>query len=378
MCADVASKKIQHLLTKRAYCLAAGVAPPAIVEEQAALSLPEMPSVVDVCMQGDDEGAEHDNGVDGDSEEHAVGHALSPLQLRPTATAASPLSAASAHRFQVQVIVDAWIFAQHLAPGTSLKQACELCLNLVLTDEARAQVQASLASGRIVLPGREILRQFNFKLDRLLILWERHLLAVNTSYRYLQADSSPQLGWNFFALIEYRLSWPKVTPLKQQVFLDMREAFSTRHLPLTALGYGRSAVADKAAATTHVLLLESGGQSLFNKLRCEVRGWSSDRGVERHVVDGPCLNPAQLSLWEEKVEELGRKTFALNDASGCMLYMFPYAIYMPDMLHQLFGALEEAIVKNEEWKVVLDSRWVFCGPISFAWRQRPHRGRSNT
>jgi len=134
--------------------------------------------------------------------------------------------------------------------------------------------------------------------------------------------------------------------------LDLACCYSVRHMPLTALGYGRSAAADKSASTCHILLLESGCPAVFEQIRREVRGWTSDRDVERLVVDGPCLHPSSLAEWEAKVADLHHKGFALNDIQGCSLYLFPFAMYQPDMLHQMFGALENSVCKNAAWSQI--------------------------
>ena len=88
------------------------------------------------------------------------------------------------------------------------------------------------------------------------------------------------------------------------------------------------------------------------QVRGEVRGWVSYRGVERFVVDGPCVHISELSRFREVVARLeGGGRIALGSEDTVWSFIFPNALYMADTVHDTFGALQVACESAPWWQV---------------------------
>ena len=87
----------------------------------------------------------------------------------------------------------------------SLRDVIKLAVQLALPEDDARAVAAAIDDGSLRVPGREVLRQAGLKLDLLMLAWERLRTKRDGAHRYLLADSSPQKGWNFYALVEQRV-----------------------------------------------------------------------------------------------------------------------------------------------------------------------------
>lgn len=149
-----------------------------------------------------------------------------------------------------------------------------MSIRLTLPVGAAAEITEAIRLKKLSLPGRELLRQVTYKMDLLLMLWEREQASSNDACRFMLADSSPQHGFNYFALIEDSFSWPAGCSDEDLVRLDLQACFKTRNLPLSTMGYGASKVEYKLAATIHIKCLETGTVASFQKVRREYYRWS--------------------------------------------------------------------------------------------------------
>lgn len=183
-----------------------------------------------------------------------------------------------------------------------------------------------------------------------LIKWEREQVQTEDAARWLLADSSPQHGFNYYAMIEDRVSWLAGVDAKGLVRLDPRAAFTTRCLPLCALGYGGASIAYKLVATIHVCCFETGSVRSFHKTRRKVFGWTSDMGVEMYVADGPCILLQDLATFEDLAARVEARQLDCADPGGADAFLFPKAIFVGDFLHQVFGCLDEVVQSLPMWQ----------------------------
>lgn len=102
----------------------------------------------------------------------------------------------------------------------------------------------------------------------------------------------------------------------------------------------------------HILCLETGAVKMLHKARREVYGWTSDMGVEMHVADGPCILLQDLSTFEDLVKQTQSRKIDCNDSHGGDAFLFPNAIFVGDLLHQLFGFLEDVVQNLPVWKTL--------------------------
>jgi hypothetical protein len=204
-----------------------------------------------------------------------------------------------------------------------LCDAVGLAAQVILPMADGKLVDATLHDGlRAPLPGREILRLGRVKMDMALMLYQRVLTAERCHARFLYGDSSPQFQWNFYALREDRIRLP-TDPASPLRVTSISAAFEMRVLPVTVIGYGHGGLAKKAYNTWHSQSLEC--TPLFDKVRLEVRGWTSDQGTERAIADAPYCE-GDLSAVLERVQA---GEINLNDGEGCEAFMYPLCLYMP-------------------------------------------------
>ena len=230
---------------------------------------------------------------------------------------------------------------------TSITDVVRMAWKCSLRPEFVADLEADLQSGMIEIPQRTVLANATIKLDILMSVYERTLLQSHVSDRYLLADASELKGVNYFIMREDTFKYAESTSVEDRLASDLQSAFSTRHLPLSTTGLGAGTEMHKGSNLCHAMVLESGSPKAFMKKRSEVRAFCSDQGVESKLADCSCaLSPTiSAAQWEAMLEEARRASLSSAPSS----YLLPLAIYIPDCLHVLFGALEHSVTKTEEW-----------------------------
>jgi hypothetical protein len=167
----------------------------------------------------------------------------------------------------------------------------------------------------------------------------------------LMSDSSPQFGWNILSIREDTV---RVLPLP-----DMLASLSVeRHtLPGNVLGYGNAGTAKKAFNVVHAQMLEAGGWDAFERVRWQVRVWTSDRGTERHVADCPLPTGASAPApndQEERMRDLVARirvgTAEAADQEGIGGFLYPRCLYMQGHLHTLYRPLQNSFEGLDAWK----------------------------
>ena len=147
------------------------------------------------------------------------------------------------------------------------------------------------------------------------------------------ADSSPQLGYNFFCMREERIRIPRSE--LNFVFkhgYDLSGAFESRLCPASVLGHKNASLAKKSINSSNVYLMESDTEPDFHEKRCEVRGGLSDQGTEKGLGDDTILALRRFADYAHENPDT--------------LFMYPLCLMFPGMLHVLYNALQEAILSE--------------------------------
>lgn len=130
-----------------------------------------------------------------------------PLLENKFALERSEARGAIPYQFEPEVLLKAWQLTRLLkSSNTSVKKVVSLALGLVLDHETADRHQRAIADGSLKIPGRTVLLECGLRLNTLYSLFQRELLRVQDSCRYLSGDASPQGGFNYYAVIEDRRS----------------------------------------------------------------------------------------------------------------------------------------------------------------------------
>ena len=143
---------------------------------------------------------------------------------------------------------------------------------------------------------------------------------------YMMCDGSPSSGF-------------EALPILETITVGSRElaCTSTRKLPVTYLGFGHMALADKVFGILWAIFLESGPDATLIRFRLErVRGWCTDQGVERGVADVEDLLPEFFAAIGSPVQ-VEKKRF-----------LFPRALWVPGW-HHMFDGVCKAVLGGLSW-----------------------------
>ena len=118
------------------------------------------------------------------------------------------------------------------------------------------------------------MRAARLRLDIMSVIYQqKHFLRFDTIFFYL-ADSSPQLGRNFFAIIEDSFTIPSraCLNLMQRVKLEMQHVWDERIWALATLGLGKAGAVNKMIRFVNNMQMhsETDEDSLIRILGCIV------------------------------------------------------------------------------------------------------------
>ena len=228
------------------------------------------------------------------------------------------------HTFTPEAIVACLKFASHLKPSVDLRDVLEDALEVMFGPNCKFVQSIRDPTWRV--PGMHLLRASRVRLDLMAILYERQQQQKFKHLRYLLIDSSPQLGFNFLCIREDRINIPKdvAADIHKRADFDINSGFETRIAPLSTLGVGNSGLVKKGINTINVYLMETESADDFHRVRCEVKGTTSDQGTEIGIGDDPvCIIDA----------------FSNFDPGSSQSYMYPNSLQMVGHLHLFFNAL---------------------------------------
>lgn len=122
----------------------------------------------------------------------------------------------------------------------------------------------------------------------------------------------------------------------------------SRVLTTTTLAMGGATQYHMLGEFLHSILMDTGlDAASVSKYRDSVRAITSDRGVERLLVDAPNIISIDRDALRPRLDTLPASECDLAKYSGS--YLFPNAVGFPDMLHTLFGVLERVLVHAPGW-----------------------------
>jgi len=162
------------IIAPASYCLAMGVETPASTLEAVGAAAPESEVVADV-------------GV---------------LRLRQTT---QPRGRGGQFSFNPDVLLRAWLLLSSVrSSGLSLKATILRAMRLAIEPEQFAAIQRMIDSGELWLPGLTCMEAVEYKVNLIDLHFQRHAISSTSYSRHWMADSSPQLGFNYFAVYTYR------------------------------------------------------------------------------------------------------------------------------------------------------------------------------
>ena len=194
-----------------------------------------------------------------------------------------------------------------------------------------APVINELRDNYFSLPSIDILRQARVRLDMMHFIFEQQLWLKILYRRYIMIDSSPQLGFDFLIVREYRIRIPvadALDPLVRQR-LNLNDCFEERICPVSVVGAGKANLVTKSVKAANIWLMESNSPDMFHGKRAEVIGGLSDQGTERNVGEDTVFSLSQF-----------RGAFHPDSNNA---FMYPNCLWVTGLLHILYNALEEAI-----------------------------------
>ena len=204
----------------------------------------------------------------------------------------------------------------------------------------------------IRVPNQNVVSFFMTKLDLLHTLSRRLFSRAGNPEirraRYLASDSSPQGGYDYFAITEEIISRPK----DPQAWALLSENFNPfggfewerRTMPLTTLARGHGNSSMKFSRMLHAIIQEQGTEGI-PAYRKEVLGYLSDQGTERHLFSYPFCERRTLHGLAKGLLD-GNTSLADVAEVPC----FYNALGCPGALHIVFNALEDALKMCEDWK----------------------------
>ena len=238
------------------------------------------------------------------------------------------------HVYSPEVVLSCLNLYSNMKPAASINNVLGHAATLFFGRLEAAPLVSELASGDIKLPSPKLLQEARLRLDILSMLYERKQFLRFNYWRYLNPDSSPQLGFQWMVCREDRFVLPASTcsNLLAYMGLDLNACFETCLMSLSTYGRSRGTLVQK-----HGAILRHHGMVTKNAAdkwtRCgQVKSVCSDMGTEKGINRG--------STMTEEDGSLDRRAY-------------PNSIYMPDHLHIFNNALASSVKRLPEYESFL-------------------------
>ena len=271
----------------------------------------------------------HDHPARVDDVLTATEHAK--LGARRMDSLATPLAGGNVlHRYSPETMLQTLEFKSKLRPSVSVNDALVAASPFFFGSEASQVMDIRNVS----LPSDARLREATVRLELLSLLFERVEAKLYETWRYLNPDSSPQLGYDWLVTREDAWSFSKESFMGPEdiVGADLNEAYTSRTLTLSTLGRGRSSVVKKSFNISTLHKLKAGSAAEYDALRYNVYGMLSDMGTEKGCADTGTLASPLVGV--------GDAQYRVADTM-----MYPNCLFMPEHLHIIFNALQNSIQK---------------------------------
>ena len=233
------------------------------------------------------------------------------------------------HQWTARGILLCLSFCNALRPGAKIEEALADAARLFFGEEG-SWLASVLENKTLPMPGLNLVRQARIRLDLCSMMFERLLFVTWAYIRYLIIDSSPQLGRNFLCTREDRIRFPRnlLYNSEERSRFDLNSGFESRIMPLTTLGVGTGSALKKSVNCSALYLHESEDLPMFDEIRNEVRGGTTDQGAERNMGDETVrIVPG----YEDKFLPADPQSF-----------LWPRSLWIIGHMHVLFNALESA------------------------------------
>ena len=236
------------------------------------------------------------------------------------------------HTFPPERMLQALQLSSVLKPGTSLQSALALAAPFFFEVSASRRVASELLESTVDLPKEARLRDARLRLDLLDTLYEQTNMLDCECWRYLNPDSSPQLGWSWLVVREESFMFPRSEfgSLGSVADADLNAVHASRTCRLSTIGRGRGGLVNKAFKLSNIYKMESGAVEKYDQRRSQVIGLCADQGTERGCADIDVLRVRYDAngrpLWDERHSR-----------------MYPSCLYVPEHLHIVFNALQHAV-----------------------------------
>ena len=246
------------------------------------------------------------------------------------------------HRYNAEGILAYLDLSGNLKPGVPVSRALACCCRLLFGAQANALAQ-NIETGVVHSPSRQILRAARLRLDYISILYQQKLFLRSEAVHFLLCDSSPQLGRNFFAIIEDTFAIPAESclNLRLRVNQELQGNYESMLWPLSTLGLGHAAVVNKASLLMNNVLMHVASDTSLHAKRKRYRGMCTDHGTESEVYQSSIdLLPSY------------RNTYNPGDPDR---YFFPNMLGVVGKLHSMWGALEKCVKSSRLYRDFVDS-----------------------
>ena len=242
------------------------------------------------------------------------------------------------YRYAPSTILDALEMKSKLKSGISIAEGLKAAVPLLLPRGIARQVVEEMADE--AFPSDSRLREASIRVELLNCLYERKQNRIHTTWRYLNPDSSPQLGWDWLVIREDSWSFPneEYTCNEQIADANFNRDFKSQTNMLSTLGRGHGGLLKKAfnIASQHRLISET--EAEYKRMNEQVFGILSDMGTEKGVADVSTMEP---------IMGAGENTYKIGYGM-----QYPNALYMPEHLHIIYNCLQNSVEKmpeNKSW-----------------------------
>ena len=191
------------------------------------------------------------------------------------------------------------------------------------------------------LPQEQRMRDARVRVDLLHSLFERTQEDKATRWRYLNPDSSPQLGWNWLFVRQDMFVFDR-DQYKTDADIasaDLRGLFQSFTMKPSTIGHGAGSGLNKAFLMERLLKLQSADLDMYAKIRGEIDGITTDQGAEQGLADAHEMQAPPDHASCVSAEQLS--------AAG---KLFPRALYMPEHIHMLYNSLQAAVEGMRNYK----------------------------
>jgi hypothetical protein len=223
------------------------------------------------------------------------------------------------HRFEPATMLKSLLLKSKMKASQTLQSILAVSSWFLFGPDASQSIAEELP--RVTLPSDGRLREATVRLELLATLHSRNDSQKHITWRYLNPDSSPQLGWDWLVMREdtFKFSKDIYTCDEELVCADFNQAYDSNTTMLSTLGRGRSQLIKKTFNISMQHKFKASCERDYDSIRHRVYGICSDMGTEKGIAEMSTLTPSVAC--------------AGNRYRVADTMMYPAAIYMPEFLH---------------------------------------------